>query len=74
MLCINYNNSLYALALEINSGRMNQYLKFKNFLIQNSALTKEYENLRTKLSEKYADDRKIYTKRKEQFIERILHS
>lgn len=58
--------------LPINSERYINLIKFKNILTNNPNIMKKYANLKTKLANNYKNDRKIYTKSKEEFINKIL--
>ena len=58
--------------LPINSERYNKLILFRNILINNPNILKEYEDLKIELAKKYKNDRKAYTKSKEEFINKIL--
>ena len=58
--------------LKKNSERYKNMIKFRNILNNNTHILKEYENLKKKLSEKYPNNRKEYTKLKNTFIQTIL--
>ena len=49
-------------------------IKFRNILNNNKEILKEYEDLKITLSKKYANDRKMYTQSKNEFITDILKS
>ncbi len=58
--------------LDINSNRYINMIKFRNILINNLDILKKYENLKIDLAKKYKDDRKNYTKSKNEFINKVL--
>lgn len=58
--------------IPINNKRYQNMIKFRNILINNNDILKEYESLKQKLAKEYSRDRKMYTKAKNDFIERIL--
>ena len=47
-------------------------LLFRDYLRKNSVRAKQYTELKAELAEKHADDRGVYTKNKEQFINETL--
>ncbi len=56
-----------------NQGDWKRYVLFRNYLTQNPHIAKEYEDLKKKLAEKYANDRIAYTSTKKIYIDKILH-
>lgn len=48
------------------------YLYFRDKLNSDTNLSKQYEELKIELAEKFAEDRKSYTKGKNEFIKKIL--
>ena len=58
--------------LPINSKRYKNMIKFRNILIGNPKILKEYEILKIKLSKQYSKDRKMYTAAKNNYIQKIL--
>ena len=56
----------------LNDNRYKNMIKFRDILINNNDVLKEYELLKQTLSKKYANDRKMYTKSKTDFIEKVL--
>lgn len=58
--------------LKADSERYKNMIKFRDILNNDSSILKEYEELKKNLSEKYPNDRKAYTKSKNDFIEKIL--
>lgn len=48
------------------------YLKFKDNILHDKKLANEYKKLKLELAKKYADDRKSYTSKKGEFIQKIL--
>ena len=59
--------------LDINSDRYKNMIKFRDILINNKKIRKEYEKLKKDLKNKYYNNRIEYTKNKEDFIKRILN-
>ena len=57
-----------------NSERYKNMIKFRNILINNTNILKEYEKLKIDLSKKYKNNRILYTKSKNDFINNILKS
>lgn len=60
--------------LPINSDRFNNMIKFRNILREYPEVLKKYEKLKKELSIKYANDRKIYTSLKNDFIQNVLNN
>lgn len=58
--------------LLVNDKRYQDMIKFRNILNNNKEILKEYEDLKITLSKKYANDRKMYTQSKNEFITNIL--
>lgn len=58
--------------MEINSRKYKETISFRDYLKANSEVSKEYENLKQKLATKYKNDRKAYSKAKEEFIKSVL--
>lgn len=58
--------------LFVNSERYTNMIKFRNILINNLDILKKYENLKIDLAKKYKNDRKKYTKSKNEFINEVL--
>lgn len=58
--------------LDIKSNRYTNMIKFRDILINNGDILKKYENLKIDLAKKYKDDRKTYTKSKNEFINKVL--
>jgi GrpB-like predicted nucleotidyltransferase (UPF0157 family) len=50
----------------------NDHLLFRDYLRRNKTTRDEYAALKTKLAQKFADDRASYTKEKERFIQKII--
>ncbi|MDA3882010.1 MAG: GrpB family protein [Bacteroidales bacterium] len=46
-------------------------IRFRDFLIKNKEIAKEYETLKLELAEKYPNDREAYTDSKTKWIEKI---
>jgi GrpB-like predicted nucleotidyltransferase (UPF0157 family) len=60
--------------LEKNSKRYLNLIKFRDILNKNPDIVKEYENLKLGLLKKYADNRKLYTQSKNDFIQGVLNN
>ena len=58
--------------LNRDSDRFKNMIKFKDILNNNSNILKQYEQLKKHLSDIYSNDRKMYTKSKNDFIKEIL--
>jgi GrpB-like predicted nucleotidyltransferase (UPF0157 family) len=58
--------------MEIDGRKYKETLTFRNYLRKNNEILKEYDNLKQNLSIKYQNDRKAYSKAKEEFIKSIL--
>ena len=58
--------------LLVNDKRYQDMIRFRNILNNNKEILKEYEDLKITLSKKYANDRKMYTQSKNEFITNIL--
>lgn len=58
--------------LDIKSNRYTNMIKFRDILINNLDILKKYENLKIDLAKKYKNDRKKYTKSKNEFINEVL--
>lgn len=56
------------------SKTWHELIAFRNTLIKDKTLAREYAALKEKLSKKFANDRKHYTSGKNAFIERVVHS
>ena len=56
----------------INDKRFQNMIKFRDILNNNPDVLTEYENLKQELADKYPNDRKIYTKSKNDYIENTL--
>ncbi|MBP3255470.1 MAG: GrpB family protein [Clostridia bacterium] len=69
----NENETFFLIhVLLITGTRYQNMIKFKNILINNKSILKEYETLKQKLAQEFSSDRKMYTKSKNEFIENIL--
>ena len=60
--------------LDRNSDRFKNMLKFRDILRNNPDVLKEYQELKKHLSVMYKNDRKMYTKSKNDFIQEALKS
>lgn len=56
----------------INSIRYKNMIAFRDILNSNHTILKQYEDLKIELATKYSNDRKMYTKSKNDFIQDIL--
>lgn len=59
--------------VKADSAEWHDYINFRDRLNADETIAKEYEKLKMALSQKYADDRKEYTARKNDFIRHILN-
>ncbi len=50
------------------------YIKSRDCLSANPKVAREYERLKARLAAKYYDNREVYTKGKEMFIQKIMES
>lgn len=57
---------------EINHPDWKNHLLFRDYLINNDELARNYGNLKLKMWKKYIGDRRAYTKSKNNFIEKVL--
>ena len=70
----NNNETFYLIhILDINSDRYRNMIKFRDILINNEIIKKEYEKLKIELSKKYFNNREMYTKEKNEFIKKVLN-
>ena len=60
--------------LNINSERYKNMILFRDILINNPDIKNEYEKLKILLKEKYSNDRKMYTKSKNEFIQKTIEN
>jgi GrpB-like predicted nucleotidyltransferase (UPF0157 family) len=58
--------------VELNSELWRSHLLFRDYLRQRPEAAKEYENLKTELARKHAENREAYTEGKAAFIEGVL--
>lgn len=58
--------------MEIESKRYKDTISFRNYLRTHKETLQEYESLKEELAKKYADNRKMYTSSKNDFIQNIL--
>jgi GrpB-like predicted nucleotidyltransferase (UPF0157 family) len=74
LLIKEHNNETFFLIhiLPINDDRYKNMIKFRDILINNPKILKEYEKLKKELAEKYHNDRTKYTSLKNEFINNII--
>ena len=74
LLIKEFNNETNYLVhiLDINSDRYKNMIKFRDLLINNNHIRKEYEKLKIDLQNKYSNDRVTYTKLKGKYIKEII--
>jgi len=48
-------------------------IRFRDYLVRNKEVAKEYETLKLELAEKYPNDREAYTDSKTEWIEKIIN-
>ncbi len=58
--------------MEIDNKKYKETLAYRDYLRKNKVALREYDDLKQKLASKYPNDRKAYTKAKEEFIKGIL--
>ena len=58
--------------MEVEGKRYQDTIKFRNYIRKHKDVLNEYENLKKELAEKYADNRKMYTRSKNDFIQSII--
>ncbi len=67
------NETFYLIHILLkNDTRFKNMIRFRNILLNNPTIKKEYNDLKVELAKKYYDDRKNYTKAKSSFIEKVL--
>ena len=66
------NRTHFIHVVELGSDRQINTLLFRDYLRENKDAVLEYENLKKELAIKYANDRKMYTASKNDFIQGIL--
>lgn len=59
--------------MEVDSDRYKNAILFRDYLKENPKALKDYEELKTELAKKYADDRPSYTASKNDFINKIIN-
>lgn len=65
------NRTHFIHVMEINSKRYKDTIIFRNYLRKHEDVAREYETLKIKLAIKYANNRKMYTSSKNEYIEKI---
>ena len=60
--------------LEIGSERYKNMILFRDILINNPTIKKEYERLKIELKEKHLYNREMYTKSKHNFNEKVINT
>ena len=58
--------------MEVDGKRYQDTIKFRNYIRKHKDVLIEYEKLKKELAEKYADNRKMYTSSKNDFIQNII--
>ncbi len=66
------NRTHFIHVMEINSKRYKDTIIFRNYLRKHEEAMKEYESLKKELAKKYADNRKMYTSSKNEYIDNII--
>ena len=66
------NRTHFIHVMEINSKRYKDTIIFRNYLRKHEEAMKEYESLKKELARKYADNRKMYTSSKNEYIKKII--
>lgn len=60
--------------LTVDSKRFKDLIRFRDILNKNYNIVEEYEKLKIELLKKYPNDRKLYTKSKNSFIQDVLNN
>jgi GrpB-like predicted nucleotidyltransferase (UPF0157 family) len=66
------NRTHYLHMIELNSLAWHEYIKFRDYLINNPEARKRYTDLKIKLATKFANDRKSYTAGKDKLIKEFI--
>lgn len=66
------NRTHFIHVMELNSKRYQDTIIFRNYLRNNITALEAYEKLKEDLANKYADNRKMYTASKNEFIKKII--
>lgn len=66
------NRTHFIHIMEIGSTRYINQLRFRDYLLTHKDTVKEYEDLKIMLAERFANDRKLYTASKNDFIQSII--
>lgn len=69
---LEHQRTYYLHIVEKESQKSADYLSFRNRLRASLDLIQEYNSLKIELSKKYAGNREAYTKRKTDFIKKVL--
>jgi len=59
--------------MEIDGRKYKETIAFREYLRKNNDVLKEYEDLKYNLAIKYKNDRKAYSKAKDEFIQSVLN-
>jgi len=60
--------------IEINDIQWKNYINFRDYLNRNKKIALQYSKLKKELEKKFANNRKAYTKAKNEFIDKILYN
>lgn len=66
------NRTYFIHIMEIDSKRYKDTIIFRDYLRSHIEVLKEYENLKKELARKYANNRKMYTISKSEFIQKVI--
>ena len=66
------NRIVYLHIGDTSTNYIQDMITFRDFLIQNPSQAKKYMEIKSKLAEKFADDREHYTAAKEEFVQDVL--
>ena len=58
--------------MEVDGKRYQDTIKFRNYIRKHKEVLTKYEDLKKELAKKYADNRKMYTSSKNDFIQDII--
>ena len=66
------NRTHFIHIMELNSKRYKDTILFRDYLRNHKNVLKEYEKLKKELASKYANNRKLYTSSKNDFIQEVI--
>ena len=69
----NDSRTYYIHVVKLNSDNWDEYILFRDFLLQDKTVRDNYNKLKKELFKKYADNRELYTSGKAGFITDIIN-